>query len=239
MTDKNKCCEKSFLKPLCDAFLKMYGDKRGDFCDPPDTDLAVHDGNKGVQWYAGYFKKLESSLWIPYAGVNLEGLKYETDKEWRGYQTYDGRPLLCLIDAERARSRGKLLDAIDASERIAGIAVTSKIRVYVDVEMWAGGESHPTRQHELTDHILDEPLNDMKGKENYWRGIMQEAYRRKDWHLKLRPEYDRSETRILPHLYFRYILPQAPQTKDEWIDTVEGCKVRMKPIYDFVTNNMR
>ena len=75
---------------LKSPFRDVFGCRGREFGSLSRGVLGVSDGNKGVQWNAGYYPR-DGAVWL---GVNLEGMKYDDWPVARLIERKISRPLL-------------------------------------------------------------------------------------------------------------------------------------------------
>ena len=75
---------------LKSCFRDVFGCRGREFGSPSRGVLGVSDGNKGVQWNAGYYPR-DGAVWL---GVILEGMKYDDWPVARLIEREISRPLL-------------------------------------------------------------------------------------------------------------------------------------------------
>ncbi len=193
------------------AFQRVFGEGFP-FGSPSIRIGGLSDGNDGVQWNA-WFDPRNEEKW---AGVNLEGIKY------------DGWPVARLI---RRELEGPTLPAL-----ARGMGDAERIEVLWARDFWQA----TARPRILEGWIRPTPISLGRLGEEAWRRALDGALAcldegrdhlgRATQQVTLESDRRRVEGSVSPHLTFKLLMdPPAP-----WESFLRDAKQRMQPLYDWV-----
>lgn len=196
------------------AFRKVFGSSGSDFGSQSIGLGGLSDGNRGVQWNAW----IEPGSGERWAGVNLEGMKY------------DRYPVARLIQGElKSPTLPSLAESIEGADRIMLLWAR---------DFWRAGSRPKIVERDI--HPTPIRLN-LLGKEE-WRRALEEALACLDetrnyqgWATQQVTEISRKgeQTRtgkVAPHLKFKV----EKQRDHSWESFLQETKLRMQPLYDWV-----